>query len=143
MSTDNAVATDPKTVVVRYVEAVRDGDLALIRDSFAEDASWTYLGDVPVLGRVWRGRDTIVDEFLGGAGALFAPGTGAEVELVNAFAEGEQVLAEWTSKATARNGAVYDNRCAGIFTVRDGRIVSVREYADTLHVVRSLFPDEV
>ena len=75
MSTDNVVTdivTDPKTVVIRYVEAVRDGDLALIRDSFAEDASWTYLGEVPVLGRVWQGRDTIVDEFLGGAGALFA-----------------------------------------------------------------------
>lgn len=141
MSTDNVV-TDPKTVVIRYVEAVRDGDLALIRDSFAEDASWTYLGEVPLLGRVWQGRDTIVDEFLGGAGALFAPGTGAEVALVNAFADGEQVLAEWTSKATARNGAAYDNRCAGIFTVREGRIVSVREYADTLHVVRSLFPDQ-
>lgn len=141
MSTE--AVTDPKSVVVRYVEAVRDGDMAVIRDSFAEDASWHYPSGVPVLGRVWEGRDAIVDEFLGGAGVLFAPGTGAEVELVNVFAEGEQVLAEWTSRATARNGAAYDNRCAGIFTVRDGRIVSVREYADTLHVVRSLFPDEV
>lgn len=134
--------TDPKSVVVRYVEAVRDGDLGVIRDSFALDATWEYLGEVPVLGRTWHGRDTIVDEFLGGAGALFAPDTAAEIELVNVFGEGEQVLAEWTSKATARSGAGYDNRCAGIFTVREGRIVSVREYCDTLHVVRSLFPDQ-
>lgn len=134
------IMTDPKSVVVRYVEAVRDGDLAAMRESFAEDATWLYLGDVPELGGLWKGRDAIIDDFLGGAGALFAPGTGAEITLTNAFAEGEQVLAEWTSKATARSGAPYDNRCAGIFTVRDGQITSVREYADTLHVTRILFP---
>ena len=34
----------------------------------------------------------------------------------------------------------YHNRNVGIFTVHDGKIVSVREYTDTLHVARALFP---
>ena len=34
----------------------------------------------------------------------------------------------------------YHNRNAGIFTVRGGKIVSVREYTDTQHVVQVLLP---
>ena len=130
---------DPKTVVVRYVEAVRDGDAQAIRDSFAEDATWLYPGSLPI-SRLWEGRDVIIGDFLGGMGAYLDTTAPVAIELVNAFADGEQVLAEWTSKATAASGATYDNRCAAIFAVRDGKIVSVREYADTHHVAATLFP---
>ncbi|MEU7167208.1 nuclear transport factor 2 family protein [Streptomyces morookaense] len=135
-----STVTDPKTVVVRYVEAVRDGDLDVVRDSFAEDATWLYPGSLPV-SRVWEGRDAIVDDFLGGMARYLDTAAPVAIELLNAFADGDQVLAEWTSKATAANGAAYDNRCAAVFTVRDGRITSVREYADTQHVASVLFPE--
>ena len=130
---------DPKTVVVRYVEAARDGMSAVIRDSFAADATWEYPGDLPLSG-THQGIEAIVRDFLGGAAALMAPGTKVVLELTNVVAEGDQVVAEWTSRANARNGAAYHNRNAGIFTVRDGKIVSVREYTDTLHVAQALFP---
>ncbi|WP_158838862.1 nuclear transport factor 2 family protein [Streptomyces sp. NRRL S-1022] len=48
--------------------------------------------------------------------------------------------AEWTSRAQTVHGGTYDNRCGGVFTVRDGRIVSVVEYTDTRHVAATLFP---
>jgi ketosteroid isomerase-like protein len=130
---------DPKAVVTRYVEAARDGMTAVIRDSFAPDATWEYPGDLPLSG-THRGIDAIVTEFLGGAAALMAPGTTPVLELVNVVAEGDQVVAEWTSRATARSGRAYRNRNAGVFTVRDGRIVSVREYTDTQHAAEVLFP---
>ena len=133
------VTTDPRTVVVRYVEAVRDGDAGIIRDSFAPDATWHYPGDLPT-SKVWRGRDAIVNDFLGGMGPVLIPGT-MQVELVSTIAEGNRVVAEWTSKAKTVHGGAYDNRCIGIYTVRDGRIVSVIEYADTRHVAAVLFPD--
>jgi ketosteroid isomerase-like protein len=129
----------PKEIVVRYVEAVAKGDLAMIIESFAPDVRWIYPGDVPLSG-TWTGRDAVVNDFLGGAmGALFAAGGAPVVALVHAIAEGDQVVAEWTSKGVATNGMVYDNRCAGIYTVRDGQITEVREYADTQHVARVLF----
>lgn len=134
-------ATDPRSVVIRYVEAVRDGDAGVIHDSFAEDATWHYPGDLPV-SKVWRGRDAIVGEFLGGMGPAFVPGT-LEIELVGTVAEGDRVVAEWTAKATTVRGGAYDNRCIGVYTVRDGRITSVVEYADTRHVAATLFPDHV
>jgi NADPH:quinone reductase-like Zn-dependent oxidoreductase/ketosteroid isomerase-like protein len=134
--------TDAKTVVTRYVEAVAAGDLPTIRSTFAPDVVWTYPGDLPLSGD-WKGRDLVVDEFLGAAaGNLFAPGTPVTIELVNVIADGEQVFAEWTAQATARTGGAYSNKCAGVFTVRDGLIVAVREYLDTDHARRVLFPDE-
>ncbi|ACU69329.1 Limonene-12-epoxide hydrolase [Catenulispora acidiphila DSM 44928] len=130
--------TDPKTVVVRYVEAVRDGDTETIVASFAEHATWLYPGNLPI-SRLWEGRDAIINDFLGGMGAYLDTSAPVVIALVHAFADGDQVLAEWTSKATAANGATYDNRCAAVFTVEDGKITSVREYADTHHVAAVLF----
>ncbi|WP_424887242.1 nuclear transport factor 2 family protein [Streptomyces sp. XH2] len=132
-------STDPRAVVIRYVEAVRDGDAGVIRDSFAEDATWHYPGDLPI-SKVWRGRDAIINDFLGGMGPILVPGT-MEVELVSTIAEGERVVAEWTSRAETVHGGTYDNRCIGIYTVREGKIASVIEYADTRHVAATLFPD--
>ncbi|MDR8411399.1 nuclear transport factor 2 family protein [Nonomuraea sp. 3-1Str] len=132
------MTTEPRDVVIRYVEAVRDGDADVIHDSFAEDATWHYPGDLPI-SKVWRGRDAIINDFLGGMGPVLVPGT-MKIELVGTIAEGDRVVAEWTSKARTVYGGTYDNRCVGIYMVRDGRIVSVVEYADTGHVAATLFP---
>jgi ketosteroid isomerase-like protein len=43
------------------------------------------------------------------------------------------------SRATARGGAAYHSRNPGVFTVRDGKITSVRQYTDTQHVEHVLF----
>jgi ketosteroid isomerase-like protein len=132
-------STDPRAVVVRYIEAVRDGDAGIIHDSFAPDATWHYPGDLPI-SKVWRGRDEIIDDFLGGMGPLLVPGT-LEIALVGTIAEGDRVVAEWTSRAETVFGGTYDNRCIGVYTVRDGRITGVVEYTDTRHVAATLFPD--
>ncbi|WP_055588473.1 nuclear transport factor 2 family protein [Peterkaempfera griseoplana] len=131
-------ALDPRSVVVRYVNAVADGDLDTVNASFAEDATWTYPGNVPLTG-VWRGRRAIVEDFLGGAAGLFAPDGTPKVTLTQALADGERVVAEWTSRGVAANGRIYDNTCLGMFTVQDGLITSVREYTDTQHVADTLF----
>ncbi|MGF1429955.1 nuclear transport factor 2 family protein [Kitasatospora sp. LaBMicrA B282] len=135
-----AAAATPKEIVARYVQAVIDGDLAAIRDSFTPDATWEYPGDLP-LSRTWTGRDAIVDDFLVGAGAYFAPDGAPRVTLTGLLADGDRVIAEWTALGTAKGGGRYDNRCLGIFTVRDGRIAAVREYLDTRMVGRVLFPE--
>ncbi|GGX75045.1 nuclear transport factor 2 family protein [Streptomyces hiroshimensis] len=139
MSTTMSTTTDPRTVVTRYIEAVRDGDAGVIHDSFAEDATWHYPGSLPI-SKVWHGRDAIINDFLGGMGPALVPGS-LEIVLVSTIAERDRVVAEWTSRATTVHGSTYDNRCVGIFTVRDGKITSVIEYADTHHVAAALFPD--
>jgi len=129
----------PTDVVARYVNAVAAGDLDTIVDSFADDATWTYPGNLPLSG-TWRGRDAIINDFLGGATAgLFRPGNPPEITLTNILAEDDQVVAEWTARGVTAHGHTYDNRCLGVFRVRADKITSVREYADTDHAARTLF----
>ena len=51
--TTTDTTTGPAAVVVRYIDAVRDGDLDGVRGSFAPDATWEYPGDLPLSG-TWR-----------------------------------------------------------------------------------------
>ena len=121
---------DSKTVARRYVAAVQAGDEAALRGMFAEDASWTLAaGDLPISG-VWAGRDRILDDFLATAMAHLEPGS-VSLEVTGLIAEEDRVVLQWTSRARTRDGRPYENDCIGVFTIRDGRIQSVREYMDT------------
>jgi uncharacterized protein (TIGR02246 family) len=123
---------DSKSVVRRYVAAVEAGDERTIRDLFAEDATWTLAaGNLPISG-TWRGRDTILNEFLAIALSYYEPGS-VSLEITGMLAEGDHVALQWTSRARTRDGRPYQNDCIGVFTIRDRKIQCVREYMDTLY----------
>lgn len=135
VSTDRADSTG--AVLRRYLDALVGGDIATIADSFAENATWSMHGDLPVSG-THHGRESIMS-FLIGAGSLFVAGT-QRFELGDPLVDGEHAVLEWRVTGTgAATGLPYDNRYAGIFVVRDGRIVEVREYLDTRHAASVLF----
>lgn len=121
--------TDSRTVIERYVAAVQAGDTDAVRDCFADDATWWLGGELPLSG-TWRGRDAILGDFLGSIPRLYEPGS-ISLEITSLIAEGDTVVLEWTSRAVTAAGERYENQCAGVFTLRDGRIVAVREYMDT------------
>jgi ketosteroid isomerase-like protein len=119
----------PRTVIERYVAAVETGDTDTIRDCFDEDATWWLGGELPLSG-TWRGREAILGDFLGSLPRLYEPGS-IDVTITSLLADGDKVALEWISRARTVAGEEYENYCAGVFTVRDGRIVAVREYMDT------------
>jgi uncharacterized protein len=121
--------TDSRTVIERYVAAVEKRDMDTVRDLFAQDATWWLGGELPLSG-TWRGRDAILGDFLGSIPRLYQPET-ISIEVTGLLADGETVALEWTSRAMTVAGEPYENRCAGVFTVRDGQIAAVREYMDT------------
>jgi uncharacterized protein len=128
----------PKQVIQRYLDALVQGDIATIRDSFAEDATWTIHGELPIAGP-WEGRDRIVDDFFRAVGgSLFEPGS-QSFEFPTLIAEGDTVALEWRVNARTPRGTAYDNAYCGIFVVRDGRIHAVREYLDSGYAARTLF----
>lgn len=128
---------DPRAVLTDYLDALVSGDLDRIAASFAADATWTIHGSLPIAGRK-RGREAIM-EFLTGAGGLYETGT-QEFSFGEITAEGDRAVLEWSVRGVAAaNGRPYDNDYAGVFVVRDGRIVEVREYLDTLHAASTLF----
>ena len=71
-------------------------------------------------------------DFLATALSYYQPGT-VRLEITSMIADGDQVVLQWTSRARTRDGRPYENGCIGVFTVRDGKICSVREYMDTLY----------
>jgi ketosteroid isomerase-like protein len=105
------------------------GDERAIADSFAEDAVWRLDGELPISG-TWNGRDEILGGFFATARTFLDPGS-TRIEVTRSLADGDHVAVEWTSRARTRGGAPYENHCAGVFTVRDGKIRAVREYMDT------------
>jgi uncharacterized protein (TIGR02246 family) len=119
----------PRTVIERYVAAVEQGDMETVHELFAEDATWWLGGELPLSG-TWRGRDAILGDFLGSIPRLYDPDS-ISIEVTSLIADGDVVALEWTSRAVTAAGEDYENQCAGVFTVRDGRIVAVREYMDT------------
>lgn len=129
--------SEPKDVVRRYFEALAAGDQDTILNSWAEDGSCWYAGDLPISG-TWQGRDQVIDGFLATAFAHLDPDREIGVRVTNVFGEGEQVFVEWDSWATGRTGRAYDQKNSGVFVVRDGKIVTMREYADTQHWERAL-----
>lgn len=130
--------TYSESVLRRYVAAVEAGDTQAIRGMFAEDATWTIrAGELPISG-TWKGRDTIIDEFLAEAMSHYEPGS-VSLEITGTIAEGDRVVLQWTSRARTREGRRYENGCIGVFTIRDGRIQDVREYMDTLYASEAAF----
>lgn len=59
--------------------------------------------------------------------------------MTSLLADGDAVALEWTSRARTVSGDPYENHCAAVFRVRDGRIAAVREYMDTLYASEVAF----
>jgi ketosteroid isomerase-like protein len=129
--------TQTREVLERYLDALVTADMDRITDSFTVDATWSLPGTFPLSG-VRRGRDAIVD-FLVNARELFAPGT-QEFTFGEITAESDRAVLEWQVRGTAAaTGKAYDNHYCGVFVIREGRIVEVREYFDSQHAAETLF----
>ncbi|MGD9695656.1 MAG: nuclear transport factor 2 family protein [Thermoleophilia bacterium] len=133
-------ATEPRQVLRRYLDALVAGDIDTVRDSFAEDATWTVKADLPISGP-WEGRDRIVDDFFSAAmGGRFEAGSHV-FSFPTMIADGDTVALEWHVSARTAAGEPYENDYCGVFVIRDGRIAAVREYLDSRRAAATLFPE--
>jgi ketosteroid isomerase-like protein len=60
------------------------------------------------------------------------------VDLVRCISEGDTVVVEANATGVTADGAEYDSPFVCIFEIRDGLIVSMREYSDTRSQERAL-----
>lgn len=131
-------ATD---VIRRYLDAIVEGDLDAVRASFAPDATWWVLGELPIAG-TYRGRDVIVDDFLVAVGSRW-DAESRVFTLGEPLVAGDVAVVEWRVRATTTEGVPYDGSYCGIFETDGTHITAVREYLDTLHVARTVFPEHL
>ncbi len=120
-----------KLVVIDFLELFRSGDIGAVLDMMTDDATWWVNGrpDLYPGARSWT-KAEMADVWLDLYGRL--DGT-LSMDPTAMIAEGNQVAAEARSHAITKAGAVYANDYHLLFTVRDRKIASVREYTDLLH----------
>lgn len=128
---------DNQKIVRRFVEALNGGDLDTIADLLTDDASWHLHGTLPVAGH-YAGRDAVVNDFLKQGLGLYESGS-LNIELTTIVSDGPTVAIEWHAVGRGANGNPYDNEYALFFHLVAGRISSIREYCDTLHVRDALY----
>lgn len=119
-----------KQAVTEFMKVFSGGDVDTILDSMTDDATWWVAGTIPGISGT---KDKAgFGAMLGGIAESTT--TGAITLTPLAFtAEGERVAVETESYAELKNGRVYNNLYHFVFTVRDGKIASVKEFLDTEH----------
>jgi ketosteroid isomerase-like protein len=129
-----------RAVVLDYIEALDAGDTERLRAKFTPDATWRLSGDLPVSG-TWTGPGEIIDVFLAAMLERIDPSRPIVREVKRILADADAVAVEWVVRATARDGAAYENEYAFVFEVQGELIRAVREYFDTATAGRVLFSE--
>jgi uncharacterized protein len=99
----------------------------------AEDVDWTVMGTHALAGH-YAGKQA----FIAGTFAKLdrVRPQGAQLYMEHMIAQGDQVVVELHSLATAKNGMRFDNRYCWVVHFQDGIITRVRAYLDSAMVAQ-------
>ena len=129
-ATDQALVDRNRALVLRLMRAMDVCDAATIREIIAPDATWWVLG----VGDMDR------EKVIGQLQALLGDAKIAETHILGTTAEDDRVAVESHGNFVFEDGRAYRNRYHHLYTVRDGRVVDVREYLDLREVERVFGP---
>ncbi|WP_040362468.1 nuclear transport factor 2 family protein [Congregibacter litoralis] len=124
---------ETRQLVQHWLSLAGSGNVEGAMALFAEDAVWTNIGSTKFSGD-FVGLKAITEDLLAPLFGALEDGIHSEVESV--IADGEQAVVLSRGAARTRSGVEYNNSYAQVFTVRGGKIVSVREYMDTALIDR-------
>jgi ketosteroid isomerase-like protein len=121
---------DNKQTVREYLAHFKNAAVTDLLDAMSEDATWWILGKPHLFPGAGNKSKADMERIWG---SLFGRmKDGLEMTVIGIVAEGDKVAAEIRSHADLTDGRVYENQYHMLFTVRQGKIVEVKEYADTL-----------
>jgi ketosteroid isomerase-like protein len=128
-----------KKVVNDWYTALQQGDMEGVIGALDENVVVNILGSSAVSGR-HEGRNAFVGNAIG---PIFAALDPKSIEFAKRWrifaAEGEHVAVLMAGFAAAKNGSRYDNHYCHLHTVRDGKIVELWEFLDTVLVEEAIF----
>lgn len=118
-----------KNVARRYMQAVVDGDIETIEALQHPDCTWWILGH----------GDLSRQDFINSVRDGLLTADRRVADIVGLTAEGDRVAVEVRGEMTFPN-SVYRNEYHNLLIVRDGQIVSGKEYMDTRAVAAAFSP---
>ena len=113
----------------------QSGDIRAVLDTLSEDVQWVTapVKEVPISG-TWRGREQVGQFFE----SLSDIQEGRQFEPREFVAQGDRVVAlghyAWHVKSTGKG---WESDFAHVFSVRDGKLTSFQEYADTAAIAEA------
>ena len=117
-----------KALVEEFYELMNARRFDEMWELFTDDATWSNGGTPPsTTNPIEVMRGIIVDPM-----PIFVTG-GIDFTVHSMTAEDDRVAAEVSCHAELTTGAVYANQYHMLFRFRDGAIIEVKEYNDTLH----------
>ncbi len=128
-----------KIVANSFYEYFTASDIAGVMNTMTDNATFWILGKAAP-GRVTGqfSKSQIERVF---TGMLARLKNGLKMEVKNCIAEGDQVALEVISFGELIDGRIYDQQYHALMRIENGKIASVREYLDTLHVEQVWFAD--
>jgi ketosteroid isomerase-like protein len=123
-----------RQLVQQFLQARADGDAAALAALLAEEAEWyppPAVGIGPFIG-----RDDVARALTGGAAGRFLDVSSIRRDVRKVVVEGDTAVVLQRLTARTVNDTDYVNEYCWIYTCRDGAIVRLDEYADTLHAAR-------
>jgi hypothetical protein len=128
-------STENERLALNFLATLSTGDLEALRVLLHEEASWTpMVRGVPGEG-THVGRTAIIDGFLAPVRGLFKPGD-PKVLVDTIASNGPLVITETRGVGTLADGRPYDNRYAWAMEFKDGQLFALREYMDSLYIMR-------
>lgn len=120
-----------RSVIEAFWQGHSTGDHDALKRIVSPEITWTVVGKTCPIAKTYHGWDGFFGELLGGLASAFKPGT-LDMRLKGIHADeatGVGIL-HLEESATLQNGNVIDIEIVDIITVRDGKIVDVREVMD-------------
>jgi uncharacterized protein len=98
-------------------------------DLLADDVEWTITGSSPI-SKTYTSRKQFLEEAIAPLNERLSAKIVPYVRDI--YADGDVVIALWDGTATARDGRPYNNTYSWYMTIKDGRIVKVVAFFDTI-----------
>ncbi len=122
-------------LVFDFFKVLSSGDLDALALLLDEDMSWEpMVKDIPGAG-LHQGRDKVLGEFLAPVRGAFRPGE-PKSTINFIVSDGDKVMVEARAIGLRADGKAYDNHYAWAFELKDGKVLRVREYMDSLYTAR-------
>jgi ketosteroid isomerase-like protein len=124
-----------KQIVNSFFELVSEGNTTDAFKLIDENVNWWIPGTLPFSGNKTKEE---YQQIINAIKTGFP--TGFTLTVKSLIAEGNKVATEVESSGNHVNGKAYNNKYHFLFEIENGKIKSVKEYMDTLHLYQLLMP---
>ncbi|WP_216893171.1 nuclear transport factor 2 family protein [Nocardia alni] len=126
-----------RELVARFSGARAANDVAAVAALLDEEAEWH--APQSIRPRPIRGRDRVARALTGASTGAVLRAESIEREVTSTLVDGETAVVRQLMTATRIDGEPYRNDYCWIYTFRDGLLVRLDEYGDTLLIARAGF----